>query len=115
MDIAVTSYAGSTVTVYFGNGDNTFQAGVPYATGTGPNSVVVGDVNGDGILDLVTANRSGSVSVLMGIAGGTFGAHTDFATGAGSQSIVIGDFNNNGKLDFATANASANTVSILTQ
>jgi hypothetical protein len=88
---------------------------VLYATGTGPNSIAVGDVNGDGILDLATANSSGSVSVLRGIAGGTFGAHTDFATAAGSQSIVIGDFNNNGKLDFATANAGADTVSILTQ
>jgi hypothetical protein len=89
---------------------------VLYPTSSSPDSIAVGDVNGDGILDLVTANSTGgNVSVLLGGAGGTFGGHTDFPTGAGSQSVVIGDFNNNGKLDFATANATASTVSVLEQ
>jgi hypothetical protein len=115
MDIAVVSQTGNTVTVYLGNGNNTFQTGVPYATGTGPDSVAVADVNGDGLLDLVTANSGGTVSVLLGVAGGTFGTNTDFTAGAGAQSLVIGDFNNNGKLDFATADATANVVTVLTQ
>lgn len=115
MDIAVASQTGNTVTVYLGNGNNTFQTGVPYATGTGPDSVAVADVNGDGLLDLVTANSGGTVSVLLGVAGGTFGTHTDFTAGAGAQSLVIRDFNNNGKLDFATADATANVVTVLMQ
>jgi outer membrane murein-binding lipoprotein Lpp len=37
-----------------------------YATGTGPNSVAMGDVNGDGKRDLATANSSANtVSVLL--------------------------------------------------
>jgi hypothetical protein len=115
MDIAVVSQTGNTVTVYLGNGNNTFQTGVPYATGTGPDSIAVADVNGDGLLDLVTANSGGTVSVLLGVAGGTFGTHTDFTAGTGAQSLLIGDFNNNGKLDFATADAAANVVTVLTQ
>jgi hypothetical protein len=77
--------------------------------------VAVADVNGDGLLDLVTANSGGTVSVLLGVAGGTFGTHTDFTAGAGAQSLVIRDFNNNGKLDFATADATANVVTVLMQ
>ena len=45
------------VSVLLGNGDGTFQSAVIYESG-GKNaiSVVVGDVNGDGKLDLIAAN-----------------------------------------------------------
>ena len=87
-----------------------------YTTGAGADSIAVADVNGDGFLDLVTANSTaGTVSVLLGTGTGTFGTNTDFTAGAGAQSIVIGNFNNNGKLDFATADSTADAVSIITQ
>lgn len=43
---------GATVKILLGNGDGTFQAPFAYEVGTAPNSVAVGDFNGDGNLDL---------------------------------------------------------------
>jgi hypothetical protein len=44
-----------------------------FATGTSPVSVIVGDFNGDGRLDLAVANAaSGTVSILLGKPDGTF-------------------------------------------
>src|SRR6266567_1297392 len=57
-----------------------------YPTGINPSSVAIGDLNGDGRPDLVTANiggdplavptPAGTVSVLLGSSGGTFPAAT---------------------------------------
>jgi hypothetical protein len=47
------------VHVFLGNGNGTFQPRVPYDTGVrGEASVVAGDFNGDGKLDVATGNRS---------------------------------------------------------
>ena len=51
-----------------GNGAGGFGAKTDFATGTEPFSVAIGDVNGDGAPDLVTANSSANtVSVLLGL------------------------------------------------
>ena len=48
-----------------------------------PDSVAIGDLNGDGKPDLAVANEgSSTVSVLLGNGDGTFGAKTDFRRGA---------------------------------
>ena len=40
------------------SGDGSFQAKRDYPTGDGPDSVAIGDLNGDGKPDLATANAS---------------------------------------------------------
>jgi hypothetical protein len=105
-----------TVSILLGTGTGSFGAKTAFGTGITPNSVAVGDFNGDGTLDLATANASSNtVSILLGTGTGSFGAKTDFGTGPDSISVAVavGDFNGDGKLDLATANASSNTVSIL--
>ena len=53
-----------------------------YATGHGPTSVAIGDLNGDGKPDLAAANaRRDTVSVLLNSGDGTFAAKRDYATG----------------------------------
>src|SRR6266404_5875259 len=83
-------------------------------TGINPNSVAVGDFNGDGKLDLAVANGQGaSVSILLGTGTGSFESNTDFGTGSGPDSVAVGDFNGDGKLDLAVTNGNDATVSIL--
>src|SRR5262249_26446468 len=72
----------SDASVLLGAGDGTFQAEQRLAVGANPYSVAVADVNGDGRLDLVTANYgSNDVSVLLGNGDGAFQAQQRFAAG----------------------------------
>ena len=90
--------------------------GSPYPIGTSPISVAIGDLNGDGRLDVVTANFSGgAVSVLLGNASGTLNAAVLVAITTGSQpyAVAIGDLNGDGKPDLAVANYGSNSVSVL--
>jgi len=77
--------------VLIGRGDGTFGAKVTYATETGSSTnksfaVSLGDVNGDGILDLVAAGYAfngslqGQTGVLLGSGDGSFGALLTYAT-----------------------------------
>ena len=83
----------------------TFGPPTDYPTGLGPFSVALGDVNGDGRLDLATANfLAGTVSVLLGTSAGAFGPNTDFPTRGIPRSVALGDVNGDGRLDVVTAN-----------
>jgi hypothetical protein len=73
----------------------------------------MGDVNGDGHLDLVTANGGNSVSVLLGRGDGTFAATREVTVGDFPLSITVGDFNGDGRPDLATANSNVDSVSVL--
>jgi hypothetical protein len=123
LDLAVTNFAGgasSTVSIFIGNGDGTFLPGVSYSVGSGPFSVVTGDFNRDGKLDLAVANKNDhTVSILLGNGDGTFQTHVDYPAilaGAGSldvADVALGDFNGDGKLDLAVTNPGSDQVSIL--
>ena len=68
-DLATANVNDNTVSVLLGTatGNGTFQPQATYTVGSNPNSVAVGDFNGDGKLDLATTNvNSNTVSVLLG-------------------------------------------------
>ena len=96
-------------------GDGSFQFRRDYATGGGPVSVAIGDLNGDGKPDLVaaTSNANTRVSVLLNKGDGSFDAKRDYGGGLPSRSVAIGDLNGDGSPDLATANAEGNTASVL--
>ena len=104
----------STVSILLGNGDGSFQAHRDFNTGVGPTGIAVGDFNGDGKLDLVTANFgidqgfSNTVSVLLGNGDGTFQRHVEYEAGNFPKSVAVGDFNGDGKLDVVVANFASN-------
>ena len=68
-----------------------FDPAVNYATGTFPDSIALGDFNGDGIPDLAVANAfSGNVSILIGHADGTFGPGTAVPSGGTPVAVAVG-------------------------
>ena len=76
LDLAVAiSFASDDVSVLLGDGAGGFAAATKFTVGTAPYSVAVGDLDGDGFLDLAVANLvSGNVSVLLGDGAGGFAA-----------------------------------------
>jgi hypothetical protein len=101
----------NSVGVLLGNG--TLGNETDYGVDAGPLSVAVGDVNGDGKPDLVSADVSGdAVSVLLGNGNGTFQAAQTTGVGVSIQSLALADLNNDGKMDVVTADYGAG-VSVL--
>jgi hypothetical protein len=102
------------VSVLLGTGAGSFGPASDFGVGNIPFAIAVGDLNGDGKLDLVTANQgSNDVSVLLGTGTGNFGTATNFGVGSNPQSIAISDFNGDGKPDLAVGNRGSNNVSVL--
>jgi len=92
----------------------TFATKVDYTTGSGPASVALADVNGDGKSDMAVANwGSTSVSILLNNGNGTFATKVDYTTGSNPASVALADVNGDGKADMAVANYNSTSVSVL--
>jgi len=92
----------------------TYSVASSPAAGYNPNSVAVGDFNGDGKLDLAVANYGeGTVSILLGDGTGNFTLVSSPVVNGSPYSVATGDFNGDGKLDLVVANSNTDTVSVL--
>jgi hypothetical protein len=105
------------VSVLLGNGDGTFKTAQIYASGGfNTNSVVAGDFNGDGNVDLAVVSQfedstcqNGGLSVLLGNGDGTFQtAQSSSSGGAQSDSVAMADLNGDGKVDLVISNICQN-------
>jgi hypothetical protein len=83
--------------------------------------LVVGDLNGDSVVDVVATTgmksdleEEASVTVLLGLGDGRLARDGDYVAGRGVCSPMVADFNQDGVQDIAVVNGADGTVSTLT-
>jgi hypothetical protein len=129
LDIAIAQHDGSyDVTILLGDAKGGFRRapGSPLtplkATNPHNHGLILGDVNGDGMLDIVTANAGlnrgkadNSVSVLMGNGRGAFrlASGSPFRLGRMPADMALGDLNRDGSLDLVSANEGSKDMTVM--
>jgi hypothetical protein len=115
-DLAV-ARQGSTpegVDILLANADGSLRPPQFFAAGGNPVSIDYGDVNNDGLRDLVVANsESNDISVLIGNGDGTFRAPTSIPSANGPRAVAVGDFDRDGLDDLAVARSINSLVTVL--
>src|SRR5260221_6535966 len=125
LDVAVANTSSNTVSILRNTstvGSIGFASKIDYSTGSTPNWVSIGDLDGDGKSDLAVANggNNSSVSVLRNTSSGagsiSYTTNVDYVTGTGTTtstiSVSIGDFDGDGKSDLVAANSGVGTMSV---
>lgn len=110
LDLITAGSAGGVgfATTRLGAGDGSFSTAVSYLMDlSGSKAVKIGDQNGDGIPDLITAGSgggTGKMQIRLGNGGGTFGASVSYQTEAStSGGLALADVNYDGVLDVLSA------------
>jgi Bacterial Ig-like domain (group 3)/FG-GAP-like repeat len=107
------------VSVLIGNGDGSFQSPVNYNSGgVNPTAAVIGDMNGDGIPDLIVADSAsfggpGELNVLLGNGNGTFQPPVSFPSAISPHGLAVADLNGDAKPDAVVVTEQPPSVTIL--
>jgi hypothetical protein len=100
------------VAVLLNRGGRSFAKPVFYADRAAI-AVAAGDFDGDGKVDIATADSDGTVRVFRGDGKGRLAPATSNAIDGQGVSIAVGDFNGDNVMDIATGNDRSFTLSIL--
>ncbi|CAN7760566.1 FG-GAP-like repeat-containing protein [Bradyrhizobium sp. LjRoot220] len=117
LDIVTSSPGSLNTWILFGNGDGTFGTAIPnlMAVPSSNFEVALGDLNGDGKLELVASDGSfAQVAFQVPHGGpGPFYSTGSVNLGAPPSSMALIDVNGDGRLDIVSQSSSSGTVSIL--
>ncbi|MCB0490347.1 MAG: VCBS repeat-containing protein, partial [Cyclobacteriaceae bacterium] len=90
-----------------------FEAATFFDIGNPAREIAVGDLSGDGIVDIITTDANSTSFILTGDGDGTFTDGPNLGTNSTSTGITLADFNKDGLLDIAVTNSAiSGTVSI---
>jgi hypothetical protein len=115
LDLAAADADGDAVTVFLQDpvALGSFLSGRSFSAGPGPTSLAAGDLERDGILDLVVSLEDvDAVVFLQGDGSGNFNATETALTGAMPARVAVADLSGDGLLDVAAANPGDGTVSV---
>ena len=105
LDLVSTSTTDGRLAVHFQSGPGQFPSSSSISIGDAPTfsptSAAAADLNGDGLLDLISANGGGGshLSVFLQTGLGQFATTADFSTSQAGTSVTLGDLNNDGLID----------------
>jgi hypothetical protein len=105
-DLAAVNEGTDQFSVLLNLGDGVFAPAVNYPLGDyymHLSAVAIGDMDGDGHLDLVIGDYTNGFFVAYGLGDGTFAPALRYAQNYGAVSIIPVDLNNDGRLDLAYA------------
>ncbi|HEU5398729.1 MAG TPA: FG-GAP-like repeat-containing protein, partial [Gammaproteobacteria bacterium] len=123
-DIAVAGFGDSTVTVLLNDGTGNFTVSktvkisgkgsttTNQAPAVQPVAITAADMNGDGVLDLITTNNEGSISVLIGDGKGDFLSQSTLVDANGPAQTQTADLNADGRTDLVSADKTNSTVAV---
>jgi hypothetical protein len=90
-----------TLYVLLGTGNGDFGSPISVTTKQPAGQFALGDINGDGITDVVT--NGGGIEYLRGRGDGTFESQAQIETFSGTFGIALGDLNADNRLDVLTS------------
>ena len=118
-DILVTNFTSNTVSLFersVGPGGFTFSSFEPrqdFASGTSPDGLTVADLDGDGRLDVLTANSgANSITVFHSEATGT-ATRADIPCGSVPVKVAVRDMDGDGKQDIVFCSQSSSQIGVL--
>jgi hypothetical protein len=112
-DVVLVCQNANMIVVYPGRGDGALGTAVTYAGAAMPDSVRLGDFNGDGYLDVVVGNYSGTISILLGNGTGALAPRVDYPAGPFVEGIAIADVNRDRVLDIVAVLRTPPAVAVL--
>jgi hypothetical protein len=116
-DVAVADagVSGSAQTaVFFGYGGGVFDFQAATVFGLELSGIAAGDLNGDGLSDLVVTDAAANrASTLLGTGQGAFMPVLHYGAGGGASGVALGDVNGDAHIDVVTANPDGGSVTVL--